>query len=156
MDDHAQDPQPQLPSQPASTPVVQQPQAVQQPMMPMGSMHKEAGPSKIIEAPVSEVLSPSETAPELSAEVEQAGVEVSKNVEVPDLTMHDKKAGLEHAPVIAPVPTQPSGTVQLPLTQEKATETLKKQKNTKNSVTWLAESVLRQIKIMHGKITGGH
>lgn len=152
MDDHAQDPQ--IKQTDAS--VVQQPQQVQPPFMPIGSMHKEAGPSKIIEVPVSEIISPSESAPEISPEVEQAGVEVSKNVDVPDLTMHDKKAGLEHAPVIAPVPTQPSGAVQLPLTPEQATETLKKQKNTKNSVTWLAESVLRQIKIMHGKITGGH
>lgn len=121
---------------------------------PVGSLHKEAGPARSMEAPVAEVLTPSEKAPELPKEVEDAGVEVSKNHEVPDLTMHDKNF-IDHAPSIAPVPTQPSGMVQLPLTEEKATETLK-HKDSSKGITWLAESVLRQLKIMHEKMKGGH
>lgn len=117
-------------------------------------MHKEAGPSKTVEAPVAEVLAPSEIAPEIPKEVAEVGVEVSKDTEAPpDLTMHDAKM-IEHAPVIAPVPTQPSGVVQLPITEEKATETLK-HKDTSKGITWLAESVIRQLKMMHEKVKGG-
>jgi hypothetical protein len=137
-------------------PVVQQPpQQPQQPIEPVGGMHKEAGPTMVVEQPVAEVLTPSESEPVLHPEVVEAGVEVSKNLEAPpDLTMHDKGM-IEHAPVIAPVPTQPSGTLQYLIPEEKAVETLK-HKNTSKSITWLAESVIRQIKIMHGKISGGH
>lgn len=124
------------------------------PPAPVGSMHKEAGPTMSVETPVSEILTPTEVAPELSPEVEQAGVELSKNTELPDLTMHDRNAGVSHAPVIAPIPTQPSGMIELPIPEEQALETAKKEKNPKKSLSWYVRTILRQYLI--GREKGEH
>lgn len=144
MDDPHQitNPNPQVPTPPVSPPPA--------PVAPVGGMNKEAGP--VAEMPVAEVLQPSEKAPELSPEVVEAGVEVSKNHEVPDLTMHDKNAGLSHAPVIAPVPTGPTGLVDITLTQEQALAQVKENKSPKESKSWLAIEVL---KMVQRKLLGG-
>lgn len=121
------------------------------PSMPVGSMHKEAGPT-VVEQPVVEVLQPSEKVPVLSPEVVEAGVEVSKNHEVPDLTLHDKNAGISHAPVIAPIPTGPTGLVDIDTTQEQALAQVKESKSPKESKSWLAIEVL---KMVQRKLLGG-
>lgn len=102
--------------QPIQTQVSQQPQPpVPVPQPPqqnaVGSVAKEAGPI----APVQEHLQASgaEVQPVLHPEVQKAGVEVSKNVEVPRLDLYDQKAGLQHSGATAPIPTQSNGIVQL-------------------------------------------
>jgi len=90
----------------------QQPVPVPQPsQQAVGSVAKEAGPV----APVQEHIQASghEAEPVLHPEVQKAGVEVSKNSEVPQLDLHDQKAGLQHSGPTAPAPTQSSGIVKL-------------------------------------------
>lgn len=152
MDDNVNDPQnvvvqPQpddtqqqvvsaVPQAPSATPVA--------PAEPVGGMNKEAGPVMHIEQPVSEVLTPSEAEPVLSPELVEAGVEVPPNPHVPDLTVHDKNAGLSHAPVIAPVPTQPSGAVVLPIPGEEAIVRAKTETDTKKSLSWYLRVIVRE------------
>lgn len=142
MDDTQQDPQ----NQPQQTP----PQLPPAPVAPVGGMNKEFGP--VAEQPLAEVLQPTEKAPELSPEVVEAGVEVPKNPEVPDLTMHDKNAGISHAPAIAPVPTAPTGLVEIDVTQEQALADVKVNKDPKKSKSWL---VLEILKMAQRKLSGG-
>lgn len=119
---------------------------------PVGGIHKEVGPMGGTEAPVAEVLQQSESVPNLEQEVVEAGVEVSKNHELPDLTMHDRNAGLSEAPVIAPVPTQPSGVVAIDTTEEQARDEVKANKNPKKSKSWL---VIEIFKMVQRKLLGG-
>lgn len=135
MDDTTQDPQMQQQNPPPA---------------PVGGLNKEAGP--VAEMPVAESLQPSEKVPELSPEVEQAGVEVSRNHEVPDLTMHDKNAGLSHAPSIAPIPTGPTGLVDIDITEAQAREEVKTNSNPKESRSWV---VLERLKMVQRKLFGG-
>jgi hypothetical protein len=121
------------------------------PVVPVGSIHKEAGPM-VVEQPVHEVLQPSEQAPTLEQEVIEAGVEIPKNPEVPDLTLHDKNAGVTHAPVIAPVPTQPSGMISIDIPKEQAIAEVKANKNPKKGKSWIALEVLKMIQ---KKLLGG-
>lgn len=151
MDDQTQDPQIVPQSMPddsrQDTPVVQQQHPLPQravPVAPVGGMNKEAGPVVHVEQPLSEVLTPSEAEPVLSPELVEAGVEVSPNPHVPDLTMHDKNAGLSHAPVIAPVPTHHSGSVQLPIPGEEAIVRSKIEKDSKKSISWYLRVVVRE------------
>lgn len=141
--------------QPAVTPLIQSPPSA--PQHPIGGMNKEFGPvsNATVEMPMSEVLQPTEQAPVLEKEVAEAGVEVSKNPEVVDLTMHDQKhTGLSHAAATIPVPTGPTDAIKIPITEEKAQEIVKKEKKPKNAITWIAVMVLRQLQVMHAKMKG--
>lgn len=118
--------------------VVQQPA----PVAPMGAVsgpNKETSPLTRSSEPL---IRPSEEEPQLSSEVKEAGVEVSPNPEVPNLTYEDKKAGLSHAKESTPVATEPSGLVQAPfptpMTLVQAEEVIKKDKNTNDSKLWLS------------------
>jgi hypothetical protein len=138
-------------AQPAVDPVSLLPAPPPIPAAPVGSMHKEAGPT-IVEQPIQEVLQPTEQAPKLEAEVIEAGVEIPKNPEVPDLTLHDKSVGVSHAPVIAPVPTQPTGMISIDITKEQAIADVKANKNAKSGKSWIALEVLKMIQ---KKLLGG-
>jgi len=120
------------------------------PVAPVGGMQKEFGP--VVEQPLAEVLQPSEQAPRLEQEVVEAGVEVSKNHEVPDLTLHDKNAGISHAPVIAPIPTGPTGLVDIDMTEAQARQEVKVNNNPKESRSWV---VLERLKMVQRKFFGG-
>ncbi|MFH1186599.1 MAG: hypothetical protein V1697_00305 [Candidatus Levyibacteriota bacterium] len=109
-------------------------------------IHKETEP---IAASEPLVLS-SEKEPELHPEVKTAGVEIVS--EAPKLTKEDAEAGITYAKEATPVETEPSGKVQLPMTEQKAEETLKMHKKIAESIRWLALSVLRQIKMMKGSV----
>lgn len=114
--------------------------------------HKEAEPVRVT-ADVSEIVIPSEQAPELHPEVEAAGVEVSPNHEVPQLTLADKKAGLDYAKEATPVVVQPTGMVQLPMTEEQAKQTINVHKKFSDAMLWFAMTILKQYKRMHQQIT---
>lgn len=129
-----------------TTPIPPVSQAV--PVSPVGQMHKE---QELVQTPVPEALvEPSETEPALHPEVEGAGVE--KVSHVPDLTLEDKKAGLQLAKESTQVSTQPSGVVQLPMTEEETLKQLRFHRKVADSVSWWLISILRQFKMMHRKL----
>lgn len=97
------------------------------------------------EVPVApELVTPSEQAPELPQEVQEAGVEVVH--ETPQLTLQDKHAGLSHAPAITPVATTPKLNVELP-PQAEIVQVLKTtpDKDSKKWMFMLFEKVGRKI-----------
>lgn len=139
--------------QQASQEQLQQPLSQQQASL-MGSFAKEQAPVTTAPLPETGSIEPSEKAPQLPKEVAEAGVEIVKPHDVPQLTLEDKKAGLTPAPVIALVPTQPTDNIVLPMTGEQATQVVKTNKKPNNSIVWLAISVLRQLKMLHTKGEG--
>lgn len=130
------------PGQVASEPT--QPQPVV-PASPVSGPVKEAEPVAL----PSEYIQPTEQHVEMPQEVREAGVEAVR--ETPDLTLHDQKAGIELAKEATPVAIEPSGMMQMPMTKEKAEETIKIHKKISDSVVWLATMVLRQLKMLPNK-----
>jgi hypothetical protein len=124
-----------------------QPQVAPQvaPISPTGSLHKEAEP--IIKR--EPLIKASEEEPALHPEVAEAGVETVS--EKPKLNEEHIKAGLEHAKESTPVKTEPTDKIKFPLTAQKANQIIKNKKNIKDSILWLAISVLRQIRIVSKK-----
>lgn len=104
-----------------------------------------SAPQKEQQPAVSEFLKPSEAEPVIQPELSEAGVEKVK--EVPDLTLEDKKAGLEPAKESVPVSTTPSGLVQLPMTEEEAVRTIKTT-SVSDSRHWLAVLVEKVFQLL--------
>lgn len=135
-------------NQPVNPVASVQDQPSQQPVAPLVSTpvsgpQKEAQPIQTGEAPVAEVLKPSETMPVLSSEVKDAGVEVQK--EHPELTLHDQKAGVQLAGDATPIPTQPSQ-VQFVMPKEQAQELAKTHTSIWESIVWKIALILKQYK----------
>ncbi|PIP74557.1 MAG: hypothetical protein CO135_04015 [Candidatus Levybacteria bacterium CG_4_9_14_3_um_filter_35_16] len=117
-----------------------QPQVI--PMPQTGLPQKEAEPIAQKET----FVKISEEEPIIHPEVKEAGVEkVSDKLRLEEEHL---KAGIEHAKESTPVKTEPSDEVSFPMTTQKANEIVKSKKSIKNSILWLATSVLRQIKII--------
>lgn len=131
---------------------VDQPQA---PTVPVSSITptKESEPITASVSQATEYIKPSEVSPAISKEVAEAGVEAVS--EVPSITPQHKEIGIEMAKESVPVATQPTGAVQLPQSQKEAEMLLKKNSDTRNSLTWLIMSLIRRFKIayyvQHGK-----
>ena len=96
-------------------------------------------------------IAPIESMPEIPAEVKEVGVEVVADKETIDLRAEDKKVGFSAQNEATPVSTTPSNTVQFPISKEEA-EIIVSKKDTRKSLTWLAALIIRQAKIMHGKL----
>lgn len=96
-------------------------------------------------------IEPSEKEPQIHPEVAEAGVERVSST--PELTPEAQKTGLRLAKESTPVSTQPSGAVQLPISEQKSKNILRFHKKVANSVTWLAVLVLKHFKKIHRKIT---
>lgn len=92
-----------------------------------------------------EFITPSEQEPNLSREEKEFGVETVS--EHPRLTKEHEKIGIKPSGASAPVSAIPSGMIQLPMTQAKATGILKMHKKVTDSILWLATLVLKQIRI---------
>lgn len=120
---------------------------------PVSGPQKEAQPIQTVEAPVSEVLQPSEPMPVLSPEVKEAGVEVQK--EHPELTLHDQKAGVQLAGDATPVSTQPSQ-VQFVMPKEEAQTLAKAHTSIWESLVWKIALILKQYKKSEVKKLGGY
>lgn len=90
-----------------------------------------------------------ETAPEakISQELQEAGVETT-TPEAVQIGPEVAQAGVVATGAQTPIPTEP--TIKLPITQEKAQKTLL-HKKVKDSLTWLAMLVTRQIQLMQFK-----
>lgn len=125
------------PQAPGGGSVVQQPAVT-----PVSVPQKEQQP---VSSEVSEFVKPSEAEPVIHPELSEVGVEKVK--EVPDLTLEDKKAGLEPSSESVPVSTAPSGLVQLPMTEEEALRTIKTTKAS-DSRHWLAVLVEKVFQLL--------
>lgn len=85
---------------------------------------------------------------ELSQEVKEAGVKEVKR-ETLEVSPDMQQAGVQPVGLAAAVPAEP--TLKFPITEEKAQGILKMHKKVKESVTWLAMLVVRQIQILRLK-----
>ena len=103
-------------------------------VQPTGSMLKEQAP---MEQNLSEFVRPAgpEAVPSLPQEVSESGVEVNRDH--PDLTFEHKQIGLEHSGATAPVPSVPTGLVQI-----------SQEKDINSSGTWLNALIEKVEKIM--------
>lgn len=106
----------------------------------MGS--KEAEPIGISNS--REHIRPTEHSIELDKEVKEAGVEAVS--EEKQLTLEDKKAGLELAKESTPVPTQPTQTIKLPMSPQEAIQTAKSN-DVGSAKVWLANLVEKVLKM---------
>jgi hypothetical protein len=126
---------------------VQQPPVVnpQQPV-PTGSLHKEAEL-----APVSDFVKPTEMPAVKDKEVAEAGVqEVSS---APELTREHEQIGVKPSAEVTPVKIVDSSEEDnLPMTKVQATQVVKKSKNIRSSIVWLAILMLKHFKRMHRKL----
>lgn len=137
------------------SPVPSQPQDQAQPSVTSvgvgagaGSINKEAEM-----APVGDFVKPSETPLVKDREVAEAGVkEVLQSAE---LTKEHERIGVKPSAEATPVQIEPSGNVQLPMTQVQATQVLQKSKNIKDSLVWLAILMIKHFKKMHRKLLKG-
>ena len=112
---------------------------ISEPANPISAPQKEA------EAlPVNSYVTASEIAPVIEQEVAEAGVR--EVVQAPQLTEEHFKTGIKHAAETTPVQTQPTGTINLPISQFEAQGMVKG--STEDGQTWLASFVLRFIKKM--------
>src|SRR5581483_8296125 len=106
---------------------------------PVGSVQKETGPVKA----ATEFVKPSESAPSVSPELAEMGVETKG--EHPTLTPADLQAGITHAKEATPVLTQPTSSVQYPMNAQQAKRALHARVG--DSIRWLALLILRQMKM---------
>jgi hypothetical protein len=100
--------------------VDQSPVSSQVPVLPVaGVANKELGPVGVSE------IKPSgpEAKHEIGPELQKLGVQETKNA--PDLPFEHKQIGMEHSGATVPVPSGPTGLVQIP-----------GEKNIDNSSTW--------------------
>ena len=124
-----------------------------QPVQPVppsaGTVHKEQGPVVSI-SQTSEFIKPSESEPQISQELKEIGVESVSHI--PTLTEEHRQAGIYHAKESVPVPTEPTGSVQLPMSQAQAQSVLKLHKKVSDSIVWLAALILKQFKMVNSKL----
>lgn len=88
-----------------------------------------------------------ETAPiaKIEEELQEAEVTAPKG-EVLQVAPDVAQAGVVPVGTAAPIPTDPS--IQFPMTEEKAKGILKMHKKVKESITWLAMLIIRQMKMI--------
>jgi hypothetical protein len=114
---------------------------------PVGTVNKE------VEAgTASDYVMPSE--PEIVKEKEVKEVGVKEVLEAPRLTKEQERVGIKPSAETTPVPSQPSGNVQLPMTQAQAKQVAQKNKNIRSSIVWLAILMLKHFKKVHRKLMG--
>lgn len=126
-----------------ATPV--QPQTPVQPVVPVtpvGSPNKEIGP---VGSVASEYIKLTDTEPQIDQDLEELGIEAKK--ENPDLTNEHKQAGIGYAKETAPVSSQPTGAVKLPMSEEEVADTLKTGQDD-DSGKWLAGLIQKIIRAM--------
>lgn len=143
MDDTAQkqtNDQTQVQTQPQ--PQVVDQTAIQAPAVPTGSPNKE-----VEMAPVSDFVKPTEKPAVRDQEVAEAGVsEVTERIE---LSKEHEKIGIKPSAEATPVKiNDQAGEDNLPMTQVQAAQVVKKNKNIRSSIVWLAILMLKNFKKM--------
>lgn len=154
MDNSAQKTQSPSLVTPAPAPSQQPPQQQAVQPMPVSGIQKELQVGPISQPTTETLIKPTETEPMLTPEVSEIGVEAHDH-ETIRLTEEQKKAGILPAKEATPVPTEPSGMVHLPMAPQQAHIILQTHKKISDSIVWLALLVLKQVKMMHQKMTGG-
>ncbi len=96
-------------------------------------------------APVQEYVMPSEPEPTIHPELKEYGVEASSDAEDIRLSVSQQSVGIEPAKESVPVQTSPTGAVQFPLKGEEIVQ-IKKTRPVTESIRWLAELVLEELK----------
>lgn len=142
--------QPQPSVQQISVQSIQSPPTPSVPITPSGQ--KESAPIVVQDVPhAPSPLEASQKEVQLAPEVAEIGVEAVS--EMPTLVQEHAEAGIELAKGAVIPQTQPSGVVQLPMTEEEALKIVKLHKKVADSIFWLATLVLMHIKKIHSKIT---
>lgn len=118
-----------------------QPQAVTQPVEPVGSTNKEAGP---IVSPVPEFVKPSETQPQIEKDIAELGVEAKKDE--PNIA-DEHKGFIDHAKQFTPVSSSPKNKITMPMSEEEVADKLKTGQND-DSGKWLAGLIRKIIKVL--------
>jgi hypothetical protein len=144
-----------------NTQVQTQPQAQPQTqVLPTGTANKE-----IEVAPVSDFVRPSEPEPIKDQEVVDAGVAaIEKEMKLEEV---HERMGVKLSAESTPVKTEPTGMVQLPISEQEAKKTIKRGPGRNfnlekffegiffaDSVYGFAILMLKHLKRIHGKITG--
>ncbi len=119
------------------------------PVTPVSVPQKEAGPAFSKTVQQEDYIRPSEVEPIIHPEVSEHGVEAVSDHESLQLTDEHKKIGIESAKESTPVATQPTGRVQLPMTEEEAKQAVKIHKKVSDSIVWLAQLILKHAKMAH-------
>lgn len=130
-----------------STPPVQQTDVPTPPagVQPVGGSREQGSSSQSIN---SEVVMPTEVEPVISPEVKEAGVEAVPNKYQIQIKPELKNVGVTAVKTAVPVPTAPSGSIQLPMTEEEARKNIKTHP-VFDSARWLSTQILEQLKKMH-------
>lgn len=118
-----------------------------QPISPLSTPHKEAGPVPQPEEKVQPYIEPSgaETQPVVPEELAEHGVEAVPSSEQADLTIEQRQAGIEPAKESVSVATAPTGVVKLP-TIDEANHIAKTHKKVSDSIVWLAALIIKHAK----------
>jgi len=111
-----------------------------QPVVPAGSINKEAGPVSAADA---EFIKPTDTEPQLSPELKESGIEVKNDK--PNLTFEHKELGLDHAGSNITVSTQPTAPIKLPMSEKEIADKLKTGQDD-DSGKWLAGLIQKIMK----------
>lgn len=117
---------------------------------------KESAPMAVkTEAPVAdasvdsaqEVVMPTETAPDIAPELKEIGVEDTSGSEQPKVPQQQapQDVTIELAKESTPVPSAPTGLVQIPMDEKYAEEVIKTHPVI-DSIRWLAEFIREQVK----------
>lgn len=117
-----------------------QPQAQVQPVVPVGTVHKEMGP------PIAVVSEIKPAGAEVQHEINQESAElgVKEIQDRPDLI---KGVDMQHAGPSVPVPTSPSGKVTMPMSEKEITDKLKTGQDD-DSGKWLSKLIQKIMKVM--------
>ncbi len=119
--------------------------------IPVSGQHKEMGPVArvTVEAPLGEYLaaSPQEAEPIIPSEVKEAGVELSPNVETPQIKKEEERAGIEaSAPNIPVTAVSGKNNIEFPSTEELTQQI--KNTSSSDSAHWsavLMEYILKKL-----------
>jgi len=129
-------------------PAVQAPQ-IPPPPPPQSTPVSVPGPGKeqihVPLAPVQEYVMPSEPEPIIHPELKEYGVEASSDAEDMKVNASQQRVGIEPAKESVPVSTSPTGAVQFPLQGEEIVQ-IRKTRPVTESIRWLAELVLEELK----------
>lgn len=136
--------------QPADTTTAQPPVPGNASQLLGGHKEQEPIPSTSFDAgDVIEASEPQESVV-LHPEVKEAGVEhVTQTVELPPEVA---QAGITLMHEATPVQTQPTGIVQLKMSEEQVTTELKTHKNIRDSLSWLLIEMKKQYERMHRRM----
>ena len=84
--------------------------------------------------------------PELKVSKELEDIGVESITALPNITDEDREAGIKLSPQSAQVNTQPSGSIQSPLSQKEAEDVIRHKGDITQSIAWLATLVLKVFK----------